>query len=169
MIAYWLDFALHTLTLFFMLIGLAGLIMPVFPGLTVIWLVALGYALIRLASDAMNGVGWLWFALISVLMLVGNVVDNLIIARRMREHAIPWRNILLSYVLGIGLSIIATPLIGLIGTPLALVGLEYWRLRQVQQAIESARAYLIGWGIAFFARLGIGMLMIAIWMVWAFG
>ncbi len=168
MIAYWLDVALHTLILFFMLIGLVGLLVPVFPGLTVIWLAALGYALIQAWAGAMHWVDWLLFAVLSVLMLVGNVVDNLIIARRMRNHAIPWRNILLCYALGIVASIVATPLVGLVITPLALVGLEYLRLRDRHRAFESARAYLIGWGIAFLARFGIGLLMIGGWLLWVF-
>ena len=38
---------LETLTLFVMLVGLFGLIVPVFPGLTIMWLVALVFAVAR--------------------------------------------------------------------------------------------------------------------------
>jgi hypothetical protein len=66
------------------------------------------------------------------------------------------------------LSVFATPLIGLLAAPLALLGMEYWRLRDTKSALNSAKVYMIGWGSAFAARFGIGVVMIGLWMLWAF-
>jgi len=55
----------------------------------------------------------------------------------------------------------------LVGAPLALVGAEYLRLRDVKSAFASAKVYMIGWGWAFLARFAIGVAMIALWMLWA--
>jgi len=41
----------ETLTLFFMLVGLVGLLVPIFPGLTVMWLATLVYALVQVANQ----------------------------------------------------------------------------------------------------------------------
>jgi len=161
------EIVLQTLTLFVMLVGLVGLIVPVFPGLVVMWLATLVYALIQTANGTMTGWGWFLFALITLLMIAGNIVDNIIIASKMRGHAIPWSAILLCYAVGIVASLFFTPLIGLLASPLTLLGLEYLRFRDWPKARDSARVFLIGWGTAFAARFGIGLVMIVFWGIWA--
>ena len=158
---------IETLTLFVLLFGLAGLLVPVFPGLTVMWLATLAYALVENATDKMTGWDWTLFAFITVLMLVGNILDNLIIARRMRDRYVPWRSILLAFAAGIIVSIFFTPLIGLIASPVGLFLAEYWRLRDRQEALASTKAWLVGWGWSFAARFSIGILITGLWMLWA--
>ncbi|MBV6396371.1 MAG: hypothetical protein HFACDABA_01969 [Anaerolineales bacterium] len=165
---FWSQIVLQTLTLFVLLLGLAGLIVPIFPGLTVMWLATLVYALVQAASGLMPWWDWLLFGFITLLMIGGNIVDNLIIAKKMRGHEIPWKNILLCYAVGIVVSFFFTPLIGLIATPLTLLGLEYLRFRDREKAFASARVFLIGWGSAFAARFAIGSAMIVLWLLWAF-
>ena len=162
-----LQFGLQTLTLFVLLLGLLGLIVPVFPGLTVMWIATFIFAIIQAASGLMTGWDWFLFALITLLMIGGNIVDNLIIASKMRGHEIPWRNILLCYAAGIIVSLFFTPLIGLVASPVALLGLEYLRFRDWKQARESMKVFLVGWGASFAARFGIGFLMIVFWALWA--
>ena len=158
---------IETLTLFVLLFGLAGLLVPVFPGLTVMWLATLAYALVENATDKMTGWDWTLFAFITVLMLVGNILDNLIIARRMRDRYVPWRSILLAFAAGIIVSIFFTPLIGLIASPVGLFLAEYWRLRDRKEALASTKAWLVGWGWSFAARFSIGILITGLWMLWA--
>ncbi|HLO30276.1 MAG TPA: DUF456 domain-containing protein [Anaerolineales bacterium] len=162
-----LQAVLETLTLFVLLVGLFGLIMPVFPGLTVMWLGTLAYALIQGAAGHMTGWKWFLFGLITVLMIVGNIVDNLIIARKMRDKYVPWSSILLAFAAGIIASLFFTPLIGLIAAPLGLFLAELSRLKDRAAAIESTKAYMIGWGWAFGVRFLIGVGMIGFWALWA--
>ena len=166
-VPFFLQVALETLTLFALLIGLAGLIVPVFPGLTIMWLATLVYALIHNASDKMTSWDWAAFIFITLLMIGGNIVDNLIIAAKMRDQFIPWSSILLAFGAGIIVSLFFTPLIGLIAAPLALFLAEVNRLKNRDEAIKSTKAYLIGWGWAFGARFMIGLTMIGSWMLWA--
>jgi hypothetical protein len=114
----------------------------------------------------MTGWDWFLFALITLLMIGGNIVDNIIIAAKMRGHEIPWKIILICYAVSIVVSLFFTPLAGLVAAPLSLLGLEYLRFRDWKQALESARVFLIGWGASFAARFGIGILMILFWMLW---
>ena len=162
-----LQFGLQTITLFVLFFGLVGLIVPVFPGLTVMWLATLVFAILQSVGGLMTGWDWFLFALITLLMIGGNIVDNLIIASKMRGHEIPWKNILLCYAAGIIVSLFFTPLIGLIASPVALLGLEYLRFRDWKQARESLKVFLVGWGASFAARFGIGFLMIVFWALWA--
>jgi hypothetical protein len=162
-----LQVALETLTLFVLLVGLLGLIVPVFPGLTIMWLGTLVYALIQSAADKMTGWDWFLFALITLLMIAGNIADNLIIARKMRDKYVPWSSILFAFAASIIASIFFTPLIGLVAAPVGLFLAESRRLKDRDAAIESTKAYMIGWGWAFGARFLIGILMIGFWMLWA--
>jgi len=162
-----LQVALETLTLFALLIGLAGLIVPVFPGLTIMWIATLVYALIQSSRGLMTGWDWAAFVFITLLMIGGNIVDNLIIAAKMRDQFIPWSSILLAFAAGIVASIFFTPLIGLVAAPLGLFLAELRRLKNRDEALKSTRAYMIGWGWAFGARFIIGITMIGSWMLWA--
>ncbi len=162
-----LQVILETFTLFVLIVGLLGLIVPVFPGLTVMWLGTLVYALIQSAAGKMTGWDWFLFALITVLMIVGNIVDNIIIARKMRDKYVPWSSILLAFAAGIIASLFLTPLVGLIAAPLGLFLAEMGRLKNRDAAVESTKAYMIGWGWAFGARFIIGLMITGFWMLWA--
>lgn len=164
---FFLQILLEVFVLFGLIVGLVGLIVPVFPGLTIMWLAALVYALIQAAAGNMTGWDWFLFALITILMIVGNVVDNLIIARKMRDKYIPWSSILLAFAAGILASFFLTPLGGLVAAPLGLFLAEVSRLKDRQAAIESTKAYMIGWGWAFGARFIIGLAITGFWMLWA--
>jgi uncharacterized protein YqgC (DUF456 family) len=162
-----LQVALETFTLFALLVGLLGLIIPIFPGLTIMWLGTLVYALIQNASGKMTGWDWFLFGLITILMIIGNVADNLIIARKMRDKYIPWSSILFAFAASIVTSLFFTPLIGIVAAPVGLFLAESRRLKDRDAAIDSTKTYMIGWGWAFGARFSIGLIMIGLWMLWA--
>jgi uncharacterized protein YqgC (DUF456 family) len=163
----WFQIALDTFTLFVLIVGLLGLIVPVFPGLTIMWLGTLVYALIEKSAGNMTSWDWFLFAMITLLMIVGNIADNLIIARKMRDKYIPWSSILFAFAVSIIASIFFTPLMGLVAAPVGLFLAEIRRLKDRDAAIDSTRTYMIGWGWAFGLRFLIGILMIGFWMLWA--
>jgi len=163
----WFQIALQTFTLFVLFVGLLGLIVPIFPGLTIMWLGTLLYALIQNSAGNMTGWDWFLFGLITLLMIVGNIADNLIIARKMRDKYIPWSSILFAFAASIIASIFFTPLIGLVAAPVGLFLAESRRLKNRDAAVDSTKAYMIGWGWAFGVRFLIGILMIGFWMLWA--
>lgn len=162
-----LQVVLETLTLLALIVGLLGLIVPVFPGLVVMWLGTLLYALIQNAAGNMTGWKWFLFGIITVLMISGSIVDNLIIAYKMRDKYIPWSSILFAFAAGIVASIFFTPLIGLVAAPVGLYLAESRRLKNNEAAVASTKAYMIGWGWAFGVRFLIGLAMIGFWMLWA--
>ena len=152
-------------TLFVLLFGLIGLIVPVFPGLTIMWLAILVYALIQNAAGLMTGWDWFLFGVITLLMVFGNIIDNVIIARKMRDRYIPWSSIIWAFAAGLVASLFFTPLVGLIAAPAGLFMAEISRLKDRNQAMESTKAYMIGWGWAFGARFLIGLVMTGLWML----
>lgn len=161
------EIALQAMILTFMLVGLFGMIIPIFPGILVIWLSALAYAVIETLAGKMDIWGWLLFGLITILMVVGSLVDNVIMARKLRETGTPWISITVGFVAGIVASIFLTPFAALLATPLALYLAEFYRLRNGREAIASAKGWLIGFSWSLAAMFGIGVVMIFLWMLWA--
>jgi len=164
---FWLDVVLQSLTLFFLLAGLAGLVIPVFPGLTVMWIATLVYAVLQQMADAMTVWDWILFALITILMIVGNIIDNIIIARHVREKEVPWISIVIGFLAGLIASLFFTPIVGIIASPAGLFLAELYRLKDRKIAFASTRAWMTGWGWSFAARFVIGVFMVIFWMMWA--
>jgi uncharacterized protein YqgC (DUF456 family) len=166
--AFWDEVILQTLTLFVLLVGWLGILIPVFPGLIVMWLATLVYALAENAVGRMTWLDWVLFGLITALMILGNVIDNIIITRKMRGRSIPWTSIFLAFLAGIIASLFLTPLVGLAASPLTLFAVESARLHSRRSGFASARAYMVAWGWSFAAVFGAGALMIGLWLIWAF-
>jgi uncharacterized protein len=164
---FWLQVIIETFTLLALLAGLVGLLIPVFPGLTVMWLGTLFYAIVEAAKKNMNWVDWTLFTLITLLMIGGNIVDNIIIAKHVREKNVPWSSILIAYAAGIIISLVLTPLAGMAASPGGLFLAEWQRLKDRKVAFDNTKAWLTGWGWSFAARFGIGVLMIIFWALWA--
>jgi len=162
-----LQVILETLTLLALIVGLLGLVVPVFPGLVIMWLGTLVYALLQNAAGNMTGWKWAIFGVITLLMITGSIADNLIIARKMRDKYVPWSSILWAFAAGIVASLFFTPIVGLVAAPVGLFLAESSRLKDRDAAVESTKAYMIGWGWAFGARFLIGLVMIGFWMLWA--
>lgn len=162
-----LQVFLEVITFAVLIFGLLGLLMPVFPGLVVMWIATLIYAIVQAGLGNMTWVGWVLFALITILMIVGNVVDNIIIAKHMRDRDVPWSSIFWSFAAGIIVSLFFTPILGIIASPVGLFLAEWRRLKDRPAALVSTKTWLTGWGWSVAARMGIGAVMILFWGLWA--
>lgn len=156
------DILIFGLTQLFMLVGLIGLIVPVFPGLVVMWLAALIYGLV----SGFGTLGTILFIFITLLMLVGSVVDNLLMGAGARKGGASWGTILLGYAAGLLGTIFIPPFGGLIAAPLVVLLLQYRQTEDWKQAWTTVKELVIGWGLSFFARLGIGFLLMLFWWIW---
>ena len=160
--AEWLHLPVFILTLIFMLVGLLGLIVPIFPGILVIWLAALGYGV----ASGFGTLGIWMFVLITLLMLAGETVDNLFMAAGSRQGGATWSSLALGMLAGVAGTFFFPPIGGLIAAPLVVFLLELLRQRDWRKALRTVRGLAIGWGMAFVARFGLGVLMIIAWLVW---
>jgi len=165
---FWSQVLLQTLTLFVLLVGWLGVLVPVFPGLLIMWLATLLYALVENGAGRMTWLDWTLFGVITLLMLLGNIVDNIIITQKMRGRSIPWSSIALAFLAGLIGSLFLTPIFGLLAAPLTLFAVESIRLHSRKLGFASARAYMVAWGWSFAAVFGVGLLMIIVWLIWAF-
>jgi uncharacterized protein YqgC (DUF456 family) len=158
---------LEVLTFLVLLTGWLGLVIPVFPGLTVMWIGTLIYAVIQAISGNMTWVGWLLFVIITLLMIGGNIVDNIIIAKHMRDKDVPWSSIIISFAAGVVVSLFLTPLAGMVASPVGLFLAEWRRIKDRQTALDNTKAWMTGWGWSVAARMGIGVMIVLFWVLWA--
>jgi uncharacterized protein YqgC (DUF456 family) len=161
------QIVIESFTLFILLAGLVGLLIPIFPGLTIMWLSTLFYAVVEASKGKMIWVDWMLFVFITLLMVGGNIIDNIIIAKHVREKNVPWSSILLAFAAGIIVSLFFTPLAGMVASPAGLFLAEWNRLKERDIALANTKAWMTGWGWAVAARLGIGVVMILFWGLWA--
>ena len=147
-----------------MLFGLFGLIIPVFPGNVVMWLAALVYGLVF----GFGRLGGIMFAIITVLMLIAAAADNVLMGAKAREKGADWGSIILALVAGIVGTLLLPPIGGLIAAPLVLYLAELQRRRDAEEAKKVVIALLTGWGMAFAVRFGLGVVMFALWGIWAY-
>lgn len=145
-----------------MLVGLFGLIVPVFPGIVIMWLAALGYGVVSSFSTA----GIVIFVILTLLMIGGTLVDNVLMGVGARKGGASWLTIGVALVAGVLGTFIFPPIGGLIAAPAAVLLLEFNRVRDWQKAWEALRGLATGWGISFLARFGIGAVMMVLWWVW---
>lgn len=158
----WLNTSILTLTQLIVLIGLFGLIVPVFPGIVVIWLAVLGYGVIK----GFSTVGFISFVIISVLMLLGTVVDNILMGTGARRGGTSWLAIGFGLVAGVNGTLIYPPLGGIIAAPLVVFLFEYLRRKDLRKAWNALRGLATGWGLSLLVRFGIGFLMMVLWWIW---
>lgn len=146
----------------FMLLGLIGLLTTVIPGLVIIWLAALVYFIVTGFSTG----NIILLVGITILMLVGNLLDNLFMGASARKTGASWLAIGVALVGGVVGSIVFPPFGGLVVALAGLFLVELYRLRDWRKAAESTKSMAAGCGWAVLARFGIGMVMILLWLGW---
>jgi uncharacterized protein YqgC (DUF456 family) len=147
-----------------MLFGLASLIIPIMPGLTIIWVAVLVYAIV-------TGLNWgtgILFAIITILMAAGGFVDQLFMGAGAKKTGAGWVAIVVAMAAGLVGSIIWPPLGGILLALLGIFVVEIIRVRDLRKAWESTRGMALGCGTAVLARMGMGVLMILLWGLWVY-
>jgi uncharacterized protein YqgC (DUF456 family) len=159
------NYLVEWLTLAVMLFGLLGLIIPILPGLLIIWAAALGYGLY--AGFGVSG--WVVFALQTVLMLAGSFVDNFLMGGRAYREGAAWWSILLALGAAVvGQFVIPVPIIGGVLLAIAVLFLVEWaRRRDWRASWRAVRGLLSGCGWSVVIRVAMGAVMIGLWMIWA--
>jgi uncharacterized protein YqgC (DUF456 family) len=142
-------------------IGLLSLLFYIIPGLTIIWLAILAYGIVT-GFSLPSGI---LFAFITLLMIAGNLIDNLFMGAQRRKPAqagCRWGRACSRSRWHLCIPSIRR---------IAFRGCGYFdrewiRKRDLNEGARSAGGILKGCGLAVFTRFGIGVLMIGLWVVW---
>jgi len=145
-----------------MLVGLVGIVVPVLPGLVLIWLGALGYGLLA----GWGGSGPWLFALITLLGAAGTGAEIWVTSAGARvAGASMW-----SVAAGVALALFGIVFFNLVGAVIGLVVgtlvAEYYRLRDWRKAITSAGGTAAGCGVSYGVKMLLGLMMIGAWVAW---
>jgi uncharacterized protein YqgC (DUF456 family) len=158
----WINLSVVGITIFAMLVGLFGLVVPLFPGIVVIWLAALGYGIVA----GFHTVGIVLFIIITLFMLAGVTVDNVLMGVGARQGGASWLSLGAALVAGIAGTLLFPPVGGLIATPVAVLLIEFLRSRDWRKTWIAVRGLAVGWGLSFIVRFLIGVVMIVVWGIW---
>ena len=155
----------------FILVGLVGVILPVLPGILLVWLSVFFYFLVERALDY-TAVDALTFGVITALALVAGTSEVWLPLLGARQRGSSKRA-MVAGLLGalIGTFALPIPLIGTIAGYAAGVLLgEYQKHGDWDKALRADAGGLAGWGIATVLQLvtGFVILLIFIWQVVAF-
>lgn len=155
---------LQWIVLTVMLVAEIGSLTTVVPGLTIIWLSALVYWLVA----GFNWASGIIFGILTVLMVSGNLADNIIMGTSARQTGASWLAILVALAGGVIGSLVWPPFGGLAAALLLLFAIEFFRLRNWRHALRSMRSIAAGCGWGLVVRLLVGAIMILLWFIQVF-
>ena len=153
---------LNIVILLTMLVGLLGLLIPIFPGLVIIWIGALAYGLIT----GFEFPAWLLFSILTVIMIAGSLLDNFVMGKQAHKQGASWLSIVLAILFGIIGTFIIPIIGGFLGAILAMFIAEWIRRKNWRDAINATTGLAVGCGWAVVLRFGLGVVMIVLWGVW---
>lgn len=143
-----------------MAVGLVGVVVPVIPGLLVVALAGLGWAILADGSGP-----WIVFGCMAAVLAVGTVAKYVLPSRTLRQAGAPASTLVLGAVGGI-LGFFVIPVIGLLVGAVAGIYVGEWRrLSDRRAATRSTLATLKAIGIGLLIELLAGVLAVAIWFV----
>ncbi len=159
-----LQAAFPWIILAFILLGQVATLVPLLPGLWIQWAAALVYGLV----NGFDLTGGLLFGIITVLVLIGGIIDNVAMGASAKTSGASWLSIGAALLGGVAGSLIFPPLGGLILAMGGIFIVEYLRIRDWRKAWESTRGLAVGCGWGAVLRFFFGLLVVVVWLLWAF-
>lgn len=146
-------------------IGLIGAIIPIVPGLVVIWAAILAYAVF---VDHWQAIHPLIFVLITLIVIVFSTADLWLPMLGAKKTGASGKGMLLGFV-GAIIGTFLLPVIGTIaGYVIGILAAEYLRHREAGLALKSGFGALLGWGVGTALELVGCIVVILIFVVRVF-
>ncbi|TQM29989.1 DUF456 domain-containing protein [Nocardia bhagyanarayanae] len=144
------------------LVGLLGIIIPILPGVILVFGVILAWAIITGGATA-----WTVFAISTVFLVLSGVIKYTWPGRKMKDAGVSNRALFLGAVLGI-VGFFVIPVVGLfVGFVLGVYLSELQRLGQNQPAWQATKHALKGVGLSMLIELFGALLATATWITGA--
>jgi len=145
-----------------MAVGLFGLFLYIIPGLTIIWIAVLIFGIVK-GFTLPTGI---IFGIITLLMLGGNIADNLMMGAEAKKSGASWISIAVAMVAGVAGTLLLPPFGGIVAAAVGILIVEWIRNKDLLAGLRSTGGILKGCGLAVIIRFGIGLVMIALWVLW---
>lgn len=144
-----------------MLLGLLGTVLPVLPGAILIFLAALGYAIL----DGFRTVGWPTLAILGVLTLVASATDLWVGSVGAKMGGASGWSVAAGLLGGlVGFVVFSLPG-SILGAVAGVLISELIRLKDWRQALKAGGGWALGWLLSVVLRVGVCVVMIAVF-VW---
>lgn len=143
------------------LVGIAGTILPVLPGGILIAAALLAWAI----WGGAGAVGWVVFAIGVVFVAVGMAASALLTGRKMKQHAIPGRSVVIGLAAGV-VGMFVIPVVGLlVGFAGGLLLSELARTRNPGTAATTSWAAIKATGLGILVEFGLACLAASTWLI----
>lgn len=143
--------------------GLAGTVIPLLPGLLLIWAAALLYGLLV----GFGGAGLTVMIVLTAIVGV-SAIKSIVVPQRMADgHGVSrWSQ--LAALAGAIVGLVLIPVVGIVvGALVGLVLAEYANHRNGPDTWRATVAVAKGFGLSALIDVGLGMVMIGVWSIWA--
>lgn len=141
------------------IVGIAGIVIPVLPGLI---LVVAGIAVWAIPRG--DALGWWVLGISAAIVVVGSVAKYLLPGRKLRDAGVPGRTIVAGVALGV-VGFFVVPVIGVfLGFVLGVYLAELARLKESGLAWPSTRSALAAVGWSILIELATAMLATGVWI-----
>jgi uncharacterized protein YqgC (DUF456 family) len=145
-----------------MVVGLAGTVVPVVPGLLLVWGAGVVYGLV----EGFGVVGWVSLGLMSGLAVAGTVAGVVLPKRSGAASGASRSALVAGATLGV-VGFFAVPVVGLpLGAVAGVLLAERARTGAWGPAWVATRGVVVGFGLGALAQLAAGTAMIACWAIW---
>lgn len=154
--------SLELIVALMMLVGLVGIVVPVLPGILLVWAGVLVWAI---GGDGSDVVRWGVLAFATAVAGTALVLSTILPGRRAAAAGAP-RSLTWIVALGTAVGFFVIPVVGaLIGGPVAAYLAELLRLRDPARAWRSAVEALKGFGIGVAIQLSAAVAIVATWLI----
>lgn len=141
-----------------MAVGVVGVVVPVLPGLALVWAAALVWALLSAGSAR-----WVVLAVATALVVVGTVAKYALAGRSLRGSGAP-RSTVAAALLGALAGFFVIPVVGLlVGALVGALVAERRRLATWAAAWTSTRGMLVAIGVGMLVELCAALGIVAAW------
>ena len=152
----------------FMLIGLIGIVIPILPGILLIWLTVLAYAVV----NGFQAIDWISFSFITIIALITGTADIWLALLGAKTGGAAKRAMFFGFIggvlgfflLGAVLPVVGNLFGGIIGYAVGVLLGQYQKFQDWNVAFKASVGGVVGWGVATFVQIAGGLLMILIFI-----
>jgi uncharacterized protein YqgC (DUF456 family) len=157
------------LSVAFILIGILGVIIPILPGILLIWLTVLAYAILE-GFGSIDPITFVFITLIAIVTGTADIWMAFFGSKRGGASVLSMIYGVVGALIGFVVLGAIAPLVGglfggILGYSAGVLLGQYQKQRDWGLALKASLGGLAGWGIATFIELG-GSLMILALFVW---
>jgi uncharacterized protein len=144
-----------------MAVGLVGVVVPLLPGLLLVW----GAGLVWAVAEGEGTARWIVLAVMTLLLVAGTLAKYALPLKSAAARGAPLSTLVVG-ALGAIVGFFVIPIVGLLVGGVAGVYLaELVRHHDVRRAWEATRAALMAIGIGVLIELTAGVAMVLVWAV----